>query len=200
MLKLSQIRRPSSHSYICWKCAANYRTWVRPSARYPSINAAVQDKTSELRARQILQVSSRRSFSITQLVCYALPTCCTRLIISQKGAEVEEHNTSSEDQSPHEAVAQEKLPIRERLQLWEAENSDKHVFIGNFDAARPGIVGNNATRIDGDEFEVDEDAEAEVDHSYFTQDDLLDIGSKRGYFVPGDLVELLYVLPIGISL
>lgn len=42
-----------------------------------------------------------------------------------------------------------------------------------------------------EEFDVDEDAEAEVDDSNFSPDDLLDIGSKRGYFIPGDLAELV---------
>ncbi|PQE20946.1 hypothetical protein CJF30_00002282 [Rutstroemia sp. NJR-2017a BBW] len=175
MLKLSQIRRPSSRPYICWKCAANYRTWVRPPGRHPSINAAVRDKTTGLRARQILQVSSGRPLSTTQT----------------KRTEVEGHGTSSEDQSLYRVVAPEKPRIRERLKLWEAENSHKHVYVGNADDARPGLVGNSATRVAGEEFEVDEDAETEVDDSKFTQDDLLDVGGKRGYFIPGDLVELI---------
>ncbi|KAM3086770.1 3'-5' RNA exonuclease complex component [Clarireedia jacksonii] len=175
MLRISRVRRPSSQPYICWKCAANCYTGVRPQGRYLSINATVRDKITEVRARRIGQDGSKRSFSITQI----------------KGAEVEEHNTLPKDQFPHGDAAQRKVPIRERLQLWEAENADKHVFIRNEDDAGPGLVGNSSTRVGGDDFKVDEGAEAEVDDLNFTQDDLLDIGSRRGYFVSGDLVELI---------
>ena len=53
---------------------------------------------------------------------------------------------------------------------------------------------NTSTRIQDNEFEIDDGEDAVDDHiSNLGLNDLVDVGSKRGFLIPGDLVELMCV-------
>jgi hypothetical protein len=88
--------------------------------------------------------------------------------------------------------------IRERLRQWEIEHADA------FQAIPPpsyivnsGDVLNSATRPQPGEFQVeteeDEVEEGDAYTSAFYSRGMVDVGSKRTFLLPGDLVELLYV-------
>lgn len=53
---------------------------------------------------------------------------------------------------------------------------------------------NSSARIQDTLFEIDQGEEVvDDDFSSFGLDDLVDVGSRRQYLIPGDLVEVMYV-------
>lgn len=88
------------------------------------------------------------------------------------------------------------MPIRERLRVWEAENSDRYVPVIINDSAEPGSMENSSARIQDNRFEIDEDDVVDDSISNVGFEDLADIGSRRGFLIPGDLVEVMCVCPL----
>ncbi|KFX90272.1 hypothetical protein V490_06528 [Pseudogymnoascus sp. VKM F-3557] len=88
-----------------------------------------------------------------------------------------------------------RVPIRERLRLWEAENASSEAPIVSFDHdhATHGQVSNLYTRpVEGDRIREIDDGQQPEDPPLplFEGDDLVGFGSQRSFLLRGDLVEL----------
>jgi hypothetical protein len=63
---------------------------------------------------------------------------------------------------------------------------------------RRGAVLNNTTRPQPGSFQIegeeDEDDDFNLAAPIFDRDELVDVGNRRTFLLPGDLVELLYVI------
>jgi hypothetical protein len=84
--------------------------------------------------------------------------------------------------------------IRKRLRQWEIENRGTYVPLETINETK-GIFGgvlNSSTGQAGMDLESnnDERADEEDNASVFEQDELVDVGTKRTFLLPGDLVEL----------
>lgn len=84
------------------------------------------------------------------------------------------------------------MPIRERLRAWEAENASQYVPVTINDNALPGTMENSSSRIQDTKFEIDDEEDVVDDDIHNVGfDDLVDVGSRRGFLIPGDLVEVI---------
>lgn len=95
-------------------------------------------------------------------------------------------------------IPSNKPGIRHRLRQWEAENAATYVpTMLTVDAPQPGAIHNSLTRSQSGDFRADDEGgESDVlPEQIFDQDGLVDVGSKRSFLLPGDLVELSYVCP-----
>jgi len=78
--------------------------------------------------------------------------------------------------------------------VWESENSKPNYLPTINDYARPGATENYVTRPpDGDKFVSPDEGTISSDLPIFDRDELLDVGDRRGFLLPGDLVEIAYV-------
>ncbi|OBT59470.1 hypothetical protein VE04_00279 [Pseudogymnoascus sp. 24MN13] len=117
--------------------------------------------------------------------------------LAQEGGNLEASAVSVDNALPFPKVPQPpKLPIRERLRRWEAENiSEVPVLNVSFDQdhAKHGEVTNLYTRpVEGDQIrEVDDGQQLEDPPlPLFEGGDLVGFGSERSFLLRGDLVEL----------
>lgn len=117
--------------------------------------------------------------------------------MAQEGGNLEASAASVDNALPFPKVPQPpKLPIRERLRRWEAENiSEVPVLNVSFDQdhAKHGEVTNLYTRpVEGDQIrEVDDGQQLEDPPlPLFEGGDLVGFGSERSFLLRGDLVEL----------
>jgi hypothetical protein len=79
------------------------------------------------------------------------------------------------------------------LRQWEAENASTYVPPELDDSPKLGEVYNILTRPAEGEFRADHNVDGEhegLHETLFDQSDLLDVGSRREFLRPGDLVEL----------
>lgn len=122
-----------------------------------------------------------------------------KLISIQKLVVAETHVSSSSN--PEQPLLDawnrpEVSDIRRRLRVWEAKNA--HNFASPpelVDYVSPGQVTNSLTRMTTSEFEVEQEVapwNIGTIGSRFDFDERLDVGHKRSFLLPGDLVELLY--------
>ncbi|KAE8444591.1 hypothetical protein EG329_014422 [Mollisiaceae sp. DMI_Dod_QoI] len=101
----------------------------------------------------------------------------------------ESANTLSQEPPPFQ------LDTRERLRQWELENvSSINPIIDLFD--QPNTTGtiNGATRVQSGEFLLERDYENNMedkDNTPHFENDLVDVGQKRNFLLPGDMVELV---------
>lgn len=84
--------------------------------------------------------------------------------------------------------------IRQRLRQWEIENAGSYIPLEMINETK-GILGgvlNSSTSQSGIDLESNNDESRDEDDtaSVFEQDELVDVGTKRTFLIPGDLVEL----------
>ncbi|ESZ92375.1 hypothetical protein SBOR_7230 [Sclerotinia borealis F-4128] len=173
MLRTSRLPRRNVQSLVCWKCLANFHSGVT-SGRRRLLQGA--DNNGQLRSKPTVLKRDTKSFS----------TSCFK----RAGTETQ---TSQLPRSSDILSTQkgEPIPIRERLRAWEAEHANSYVPIIINDDAAPGTLENACTRIQDTRFEVDEENIMDDDISNIGFDDLVDVGSRRGFLIPGDLVEVI---------
>ncbi len=94
-------------------------------------------------------------------------------------------------------VASAGLSFRERLRQWEIDHAESFPVIPQVKEIASSDVLNNTTRPQVGEFQVEREQDDLEDDDMttagFRLGDLVDVGSKRSFLLPGDLVELLYV-------
>lgn len=87
-----------------------------------------------------------------------------------------------------------RLDIRQRLRQWEVENAATFDLPPELEEwTGPGDMRNDLTRpLEGDQKIDSNEGPEEHDYSLhvFDRDDLLDVGARRKFLRPGDLVEL----------
>jgi hypothetical protein len=87
--------------------------------------------------------------------------------------------------------------LRDRLRQWELEHAANYVMSPEpkLDRLKKGDVVNDTTRPQVGRFEVEGDENDFEDPSVpapiFDRGEMVDVGSKRTFLLPGDLVELL---------
>jgi len=96
--------------------------------------------------------------------------------------------------SPLEEL-QTKLDIRQRLKQWESENASSIVLPREtLEKMEPESIYNTLTQALDGKFELDTTMDSKGDDDLgipgFGQDDLQDVGTRRNFLRPGDLVEL----------
>jgi len=84
--------------------------------------------------------------------------------------------------------------IRKRLRQWEIENAGLYIPLEMI-YENKGVLGgvmNSSTGQSGMDLETSDDERIDLEDnaSVFEQDDLVDVGAKRTFLLPGDLVEL----------
>jgi hypothetical protein len=103
-------------------------------------------------------------------------------------------------EQPLPEIASTGSSFRDRLRKWEIEHAAEYVMapVPKESNIRQGEVLNNVTRpqpgdfrLEGDE---DEYEDGNVHAPIFDRGEMVDVGSKRTFLLPGDLVELLYVV------
>ncbi|KAI9650507.1 3'-5' RNA exonuclease complex component [Ciborinia camelliae] len=173
MLRTSRLPRRNVQPFVCWKCLATLHSGVTPGGRRLLQGL---DKDGQLRSKQIVLKRDTKPFSTS----YALR------------AVTETQN----NQLPHSSDIlsirkRELVPIREGLRAWETENASPFVPVTINDDAEPGTLENSTTRIQDTKFEIDEEDAVDDGIANFGIDDLVDVGSRRGFLIPGDLVEVI---------
>lgn len=85
--------------------------------------------------------------------------------------------------------------VRNQLRAWELANPPP-IVPEIPDLPMPGAVSNEFSRPKEGEERVVFDADSTpLDFQVFAHDELLDVGSRRGFLLPGDLLEFEYVQP-----
>jgi hypothetical protein len=90
--------------------------------------------------------------------------------------------------------------FRQRLRQWEKEHAEAYVMTPapKESNLRRGDVLNNTTRPQPGLFQIEGEEDDFEDFNMakpiFDRGELVDVGSKRTFLLPGDLVELLYVI------
>jgi hypothetical protein len=84
--------------------------------------------------------------------------------------------------------------IRKQLREWEIENSGSYIPAPTLRKEDGGLGGvTNSSRNQNEMVDIDRDME-KIDEDNYTQvferDELVDVGVKRTFLLPGDLVEL----------
>lgn len=95
--------------------------------------------------------------------------------------------SGSQSGAPQEEEKEKRLPIRERLRIWDSENLDEAKSILN-DSAEAGELSNSFTRPQNVTM-----ATFAVASPLFDGDELGDLRSDDANLKPGDMVELGYV-------
>lgn len=91
--------------------------------------------------------------------------------------------------------------IRDRLRKWESENVTvlTPVTLNTFeilDKPSKGLLSNSAVRPQSNDFYLEleeEESDVKDDGPAVFEHDLVDVGLRRSFLVPGDMVELTYV-------
>ncbi|QSZ30093.1 hypothetical protein DSL72_004613 [Monilinia vaccinii-corymbosi] len=167
MLMNSRLARRNAQSFVCWKCLAGFHSGST-SGRRRLLPGAV--KNGQLTSKQIGIGRDGRSFSTSYIVRTATETQNGQLAQREGGLE----------------------PIRDRLRAWETQHASTYVPITINDDAAPGNLENTSTRVPESKFEIDDEENlADDDPSNLGFDDLVDVGSRRGFLIPGDLVEII---------
>ncbi len=82
------------------------------------------------------------------------------------------------------------------MRQWELENvSSINPIIDLFDQPNTAGTINGATRVQSGEFLLERDYEnnmEDIDNTPHFENDLVDVGQKRNFLLPGDMVELVY--------
>ncbi|TGO38802.1 hypothetical protein BHYA_0067g00330 [Botrytis hyacinthi] len=173
MLRTSQLSRNNVRPFVCWKCLANFNSGAILGRRQLLQGL---DGNGQPRQKTILRRGTK-SFSTSH--------------VSQ--AEIETQNRKLPGSSDVFYKRKEGLvPIRKRLEAWEAEHASQYVPVTINDDASPGSLDNASSRIQDTKFEIDDEEDAVYDDiSTVRFDDLVDVGSRRGFLIPGDLVEVI---------
>ncbi|CAD6448035.1 1353846e-dc6b-43b6-9319-69fe45749672 [Sclerotinia trifoliorum] len=174
MLRNSRLPRRNVQSLICWNCLANLHTGATIGRRQL---LQVSDKNGQLRSKQTPLRRDAKSFSTSYV----------------RRAEIDTQNDQPHNSSDVLPTQKEEVvPIRERLRAWEAENASQYVPVTINDNASPGTVENSSSRIQDIKFEIDDEEDVVNDDIHNVGfDDLVDVGSRRGFLIPGDLVEVI---------
>ncbi|KAF7867408.1 hypothetical protein EAF04_005491 [Stromatinia cepivora] len=174
MLRSSRLPRRNVQSFVCWKCLANLHSGAT-IGRLQLLQGS--DKNGQLRSKQTVLRRDTKSFSTSYV---------RRAEIGTQNGEL--HNSS--DVLPTQK--EELVPIREQLRAWEAEHASQYVPVTINDDASPGTMENSSSRIQETKFEIDDEEDVVNDDIHNVGfDDLVDVGSRRGFLIPGDLVEVI---------
>ncbi|KAB8302861.1 hypothetical protein EYC80_006195 [Monilinia laxa] len=173
MLRNSRLPRRNVQSFVCWKCLASLHS-ASISGRRRLLQGTF--KNAQLSSKQIVIGRDTKSFSTSYVVRAETET--------QNGQLAHSSDTLSTQNG-------DLVPIRDRLRAWEAEHASRYVPITTDDGAEPGSVENTSTRIEDSKFEIDEEGVADDGIENLKFEDLVDIGSRRGFLIPGDLVEVI---------
>lgn len=164
MLRYPQLRRLTSHPFICWRCVSKLQS-------YPFIRKGRNDIKRTLGRHQF----SKRHFG--------------NRLLSHAAAEGDSI-ANNQAISPTE-VLPSNLDIRQRLRKWEAQNAAQFVLPPELEElVSPGEVQNNLTRPMEGQLKIDSNEEYELGDAKVDQDGLVDVGIQRKFLRPGDLVEL----------
>ncbi|ATZ45619.1 Bcdss1 [Botrytis cinerea B05.10] len=173
MLRTSQLSRKNVRPFVCWKCLANFHCGALTGRRQPPQGP---DGNGQSRQKTVLRRGTK-SFSTSHV----------------SRAEIETQNYKLPGSSDILYKRKEGLvPIRKRLEAWEAEHASQYIPVTINDDASPGSLDNASSRIQDTKFEIDDEEDAVHDDiSSVRFDDLVDVGSRRGFLIPGDLVEVI---------
>ncbi|KAG4031420.1 hypothetical protein MFRU_009g01940 [Monilinia fructicola] len=173
MLRNPRLPRRNVQSFVCWKCLASLHS-ASTSGRRGLLQGTF--KNGLLSSKQIVVGRDTKLFSTSYVV----------------RAETETQNGQLAHSSDTLSLRKGDLvPIRDRLRAWEAEHASRFVPITTNDGAEPGSVENTSTRIEDSQFEIDNEDVDDDGIENLGFDDLVDVGSRRGFLIPGDLVEVI---------
>ncbi|KUJ22761.1 RNB-domain-containing protein [Mollisia scopiformis] len=170
----SKLRERVLKRYVCWQCLSKFQQWTSNTAVRQASNATRPSRLEDARVRL-----GQRQFNAGR----------------SARATVEAQSANALPQEPPLYQAN----IRERLKQWELENAE------SVNTELPDIVarmsGNNivnqAIRPQSSEFFIDMDPEESVDeeHNRYSiranEMDMVDVGLRRNFLLPGDMVEVL---------
>ncbi|TGO90943.1 hypothetical protein BPOR_0045g00060 [Botrytis porri] len=173
MLRTSQLSRKNVRPFVCWKCLVNFNSGAIFGRRQL---LQVQDSNDQSKQKTVLRRSTK-SFSTSHV----------------SRAKIKTQNRKLPGSSDVLYKRKEELvPIRQRLEAWEAEHASQYIPVTINDDASPGGLDNASSRIQDTKFEIDDEEDAVHDDiSTVGFHDLIDVGSRRGFLIPGDLVEVI---------
>lgn len=186
MLRTPQSWRHVTQSFVCWRCIA--KSQVVGTFYGKAHRSGVKEPSQQ-------HFSGGRTVSI---VC-ELPWYTKTDGILQIRAGVEAQSTLEPNpEPPPPEIPSTGSSIRDRLRKWELEHAADYVMAQapKEGTIRKGDVVNSTTRPQLGFFEVEADEEddfedAKMATAIFDRGEMVDVGSKRTFLLPGDLVELL---------
>ncbi|KAK2628121.1 hypothetical protein QTJ16_002767 [Diplocarpon rosae] len=183
-----QARRQATQPFVCWKC------FTRSRSKHAGLK-----NTRNPRAKSVREYES---YTEGRQLSNAGHIVNSRFTKDEEIPDTGHTARSTPDPiSPPQPPPPPDLPggIRDRLRQWENENAASHESVDfSSDRPLPGSVANSIVHPNYTIFEeTEEDAAQEMlsglDYDTF---DMVDVGDSRGFFLPGDLVELKQELAI----
>ncbi|KAI0176247.1 RNB-domain-containing protein [Hypoxylon sp. FL1284] len=150
--------KASSKSYICWRCASRRVTSHNTLSRFDTKPSA-----------SVYRPLWRRNMATVQHP-------------ASDGSNAE---GATDEERRAEEERRNRLPIRQRLRMWDEEHRDEAAKTILQDYATDGEVSNSYTRPQNESL-----ANPEISSPLFDGDELEDLRSEDANLSPGDLVEL----------